>query len=57
MEVYATATEVIRMANMARELSTAGPGLDVARAMRALGKAAEILAQSAVGGSERDADD
>lgn len=54
MEVCLLATEVMRMASQAREMSGAGPTMDVARAVRILRKARDLLSEL---GSDPEADD
>lgn len=56
MEVCLLATEVMRMAQQAREMCGTGPGLDLARAVRTLGKARELLAEMTTEPEARDAD-
>lgn len=43
MEVCLLATEVMRMAQQAREMCGTGPGLDLQRAIRTLRKARDML--------------
>ncbi|MGF7152492.1 hypothetical protein [Novosphingobium gossypii] len=56
MQVCLLATEVMRMAGQARELCGAGPGLDVARAVRTLQKARDLLGDLTSDPEARDAD-
>ena len=56
MEVCLLATEVMRMASLARELCGAGPGLDVARAVRTLRKAHVLLNEMISDHEANDAD-
>lgn len=44
MEVFATAFELIRLGTLARDLSSAGPGQDLPRAVATLDKARALLA-------------
>ncbi|EJL25589.1 hypothetical protein [Novosphingobium sp. AP12] len=54
MEVCLLATEVMRMAQQAREMCGTGPGLDLPRAIRTLRKARDLMAGIA---SEPEGDD
>jgi len=56
MEVCLLATEVMRMASQARELCGTGPGMDLARAVRTLGKARDLLGEIASGAEAGNAD-
>lgn len=56
MEVCLLASEIVRMASLARELCGLGPGLDVARAVRTLRKAHDLLDQMIADHEASDAD-
>jgi hypothetical protein len=56
MEVCLLATEVMRMAQQAREMCGTGSGLDLPRAIRTLRKARDLLSKMTDGPEDRDAD-